>query len=152
MGKATSNAFATPWEPPIGKIANSKFLTPFWQIWYFSERHSQAPTPTKKSHSLPFPMPQLVGRALLVSVLMVCRVSCLWWWLACLSLGVCGVVMLACGVCVLRLSYALMVSYPNTIDKTYSNPHINSLSYPFHSRSLGRVTRSEWVRDSALLH
>ena len=95
-------------------------------------------------------MPQLVGRALLVSVLVVCGV-CPWWWRGhCVSLGVCGVVTLACGVC--RLAYALMVSYPNTIDKTYSNPHINSLSYPFHSRSLGRVTRSEWVRDSAPLH
>ena len=73
-------------------------------------------------------------------------------WSLCLSLRVCGVVMLACGVSVVCAMPMLSWLAIPSLWIRHTQALINSLSYPFHSRSLGRVTRSEWVRYSALLH
>ena len=73
---------------------------------------------------------RLVGRALLVSVLVVCRV-CPWWWCGHRVSLLVSLVM-PCLWCVLRLAHALMVSYPITMDMTHASPHqFVKLSIPF---------------------
>lgn len=135
----------------MGKIANSKFLTPFWRRENFCgnrclgrcEQNFKEPPFLQGVSALCTRLPSLLWCAMPV----VCATVP-----TALSLAVCvcgRACLCVCGLCLVMVSW---LAIPTLLIRHTQTLHINSLSYPFHSRSLDRMTRSEWVRDSAPLH